>query len=148
MDIETFFAVVIASLLTGMISVAVLKMISRSSKAAEQRKFEQDRIRKKEAPAYSNEILDFVKTFTAQIAALKFRSFIDSRDLSKVTKEQTKKLVDEVARTVKDHLETSKIEQDSLIFSMTFLDKYIVDLSVTAVKDLLRRAVAESNIDE
>ena len=100
------------------------------------------------SPEYSEKVLDFIRNFAAQVAIMHFRQFLDSRATDKVTREQTKNLARDVATTVRSYIDNDKIDHRKLMFTIAYLDEFIVQVSVNAVKDLLKKAVDEALIEE
>ena len=82
------------------------------------------------------------------MAMMHFRQFLDSRATDKVTREQTKNLARDVATTVRGYIDNDKIDHRKLMFTMAYLDEFIVQVSINAVKDLLKKAVDEALIEE
>ena len=86
---------------------------------------------------YSKNILEFTKTLASSIALLKFKTFEDNHNMNKITKENFKKLTNEVAVDVHNAIDKSKIDFNMTIFTEEFYDLYIVEMSIYAVKSLL-----------
>lgn len=95
---------------------------------------------------YSKTLLEYIKTFTAQVAAINFRNFLDTHELEKVTKTTVSKLVEDTARLVNDSINEHNIIFQDALFTRDFYDKYIIDISMISIKDLLEKAV--NNINE
>ena len=91
----------------------------------------------KRTTEYSDKMLEFVKMFIGQIAVLKFRTFVDSHNLGKITKANIQKLVAEVADTVHKSINIDKIDFEDTLFTKDFYEKYIIETSVIMIKELL-----------
>lgn len=91
----------------------------------------------------SKQLLEFIRMMVGQVAVLKFRTFMDTRDIEKSTKSNIESLVKEVATTVNASLNMSNISIENTIYSKEFFEQYIVETSVIIVKDLLDRSLNE-----
>lgn len=89
----------------------------------------------------SKQLLEFIRMMVGQVAVLKFRTFIDTRDIEKSTKSNIEGLVKEVATTVNASLNMSNISIENTIYSKEFFEQYIVETSVIIVKDLLDKSL-------
>lgn len=95
---------------------------------------------------YSNGLLDFVKTVVAQTTVLKFRSFIDNRDVSKITLTQLKKFVQEIVPLIHDSLVIGNMDLNGVMFTERFLNIYIIETSMIMAKELLDKAINEEDM--
>lgn len=95
----------------------------------------------------SKQLLEFIRMMVGQVAVIKFRTFIDSRDVEKSTKTNIGNLVKEIATTVNSSLNMSNISIENTIYSKEFFEQYIVESSVIIVKDLLEKSLNEHNED-
>lgn len=91
----------------------------------------------------SQNILNYIRTFTAQVAIIKFNEFVDSRNLDKVTKQNTETLISDISKTVHASLRTDLINFDGVLFTKEFMEMYIVQTAVNLVKKLLDNKVDE-----
>lgn len=89
----------------------------------------------------SKQLLEFIRMMVGQVAVLKFRTFMDTRDIEKSTKSNIEGLVKEVATTVNASLNMSNISIENTIYSKEFFEQYIVETSVIIVKDLLDKSL-------
>lgn len=89
---------------------------------------------------YSNKVLELVRSIVGQIAVLKFRTFQDSHDMSKITTTNTKALVDDVARMAKRSLNMNNIFLDDTFFTKEFIENYIVETSIILIKQMIEKA--------
>ena len=88
-------------------------------------------------------MLDFVKMLTSQIAVLRFRTFVDTHELDKITKANVQKLVTDVAETVHNSINIDNIDFEDMLFNKEFFEKYIIETSLITIKSLLDKAVNE-----
>lgn len=95
----------------------------------------------------SKQLLEFIRMMVGQVAVIKFRTFIDSRDVEKSTKTNIGNLVKEIATTVNSSLNMSNISIENTIYSKEFFEQYIVESSVIIVKDLLEKSLNDHNED-
>lgn len=91
--------------------------------------------------SYTNEFIQFIKNYTAQIAVIKFRTFIDTHDIEKSTNQQYQKVIKEIAGEVKVSLKYLDI--GLIILTETAIDKLIVDYSIMYIKDLINKNFGE-----
>lgn len=89
---------------------------------------------------YSDKYLEFVKKIIGQITIMKFRTFTDGHQLSKVTSKNIENLIGEIAIDVKKSLESENIELNKLIFSTEFYDSFIIETIIILVKEMLEKA--------
>ena len=92
---------------------------------------------------YTDELLEFIRKLSIQLSVIKFKEFIDEHEIDKITKSQIQKLVTETASMVNSSFSKDPIDFDNLLVSREFLDEYIVQTSIMAIKDLLERSVTE-----
>lgn len=90
---------------------------------------------------YSTKILDYINAFTVQVATLNFRNFLDTHELEKVTKATLSGLVEETASMVNDSMVKENIMFEDALFTEEFYDKYIINIVMVTIKDLLDKAV-------
>ena len=89
---------------------------------------------------YSNKVLELVRSIVGQIAVLKFRTFQDSHDMSKITTTNTKALVDDVAMMAKRSLNMNNIFLDDTFFTKEFIENYIIETSIILIKQMVEKA--------
>lgn len=97
---------------------------------------------------YSTKSLDFIKMMISQTALVKFRTFIDGNDISKVTRIQIEGIVSDVATTVKSTINMNNIAIENTIYTKEFFDNYIIETSVYIVKQLFENAINELTADK
>lgn len=94
---------------------------------------------------YSKQVLEFIRMMVGQIAVLKFRTFVDTNDLSKVSKSAIEKLVADVAESVNRSMNMVNLSLENTVYSKEFFEQYIVETSVLMIKDLLDKAIGEKD---
>jgi sulfur relay (sulfurtransferase) DsrC/TusE family protein len=94
---------------------------------------------------YSNKLLEFIKMIVGTITVLKFRSFKDSHDMTKITKSNVQDLVKEIAESSYTSIELESIDFECLNFTKEFYEQYIVDTAVIYVKESLIRTYGEAD---
>lgn len=90
---------------------------------------------------HSEKLLNFAKMITTQVAILKFRTFADGHDISKVTIANVRDVADNVAKTVKSSINMDSIDFSDTLFTKEFYESYIIETSIIAVKSLLEKTV-------
>lgn len=95
----------------------------------------------KDLVEYSTKTLEFIKNITNQVAVLKFRTFIDSHDITKITKANIEKLVGDVADTVYKSINSTNIIFDDTLYTKNFYEKYIIEMALISIKNLLDRTI-------
>lgn len=94
---------------------------------------------------YSKQVLEFIRMMVGQIAVLKFRTFVDTNDLSKVSRSAIEKLVADVAESVNRSMNMVNLSLENTVYSKEFFEQYIVETSVLMIKDLLDKAIGEKD---
>lgn len=92
---------------------------------------------------YSERILDFIKEFSIELCVIKFRGFADNHDMEKVTKVHLENLIQECAKEVNNSLVEGAINYDHLLYNKEFIDNYIIQTVMIAMKDLLNKSIEE-----
>lgn len=92
---------------------------------------------------YTNELLKFIRSIIAQIAVVKFRTFTDSKDLTKVTRKNVTDVVADVAIETNLYISRDELAISSTLLTPDFLNKYIVENSVIIVKDLFKKVIED-----
>lgn len=90
---------------------------------------------------YSEKMLEFAKMLTTQVSILMFKEFIDSHDISKITRINIKELASTVAEYVHASINISNIDFNETLFTKEFYEKYIIDTSFNTIKSLLDRVI-------
>lgn len=90
---------------------------------------------------YSEKMLEFAKMLTTQVSILMFKEFIDSHDISKITRINIKELSSTVAEYVHASINISNIDFNETLFTKEFYEKYIIDTSFNTIKSLLDRVI-------
>lgn len=107
--------------------------ITKSKAEREEIKVELEKVK------YSNELLEFIKGYIAQIVVIKFREFTDTYDIKNSTSQQYKTLIFNIATEIKE----SSNFYHKTIFPDKTIDKFIVDTVIMYVKDLLDKNVED-----
>ena len=94
----------------------------------------------KEQVEYSNAVLDYVRDFTMQITALKFRDFIDSHKVEKLNLGIFKNFAAETASSMTTFIDREKIDFNNTIFTPAFLQDYIIWLTFNTIKSLIEKS--------
>lgn len=94
---------------------------------------------------YSKNVLEYIKTFVSQIALIKFKEYISNNDTEKMTLASVEKLVKSVATTVKNAFVSTHIFVDDLLFTREFIDKYIIDVSMYMIRDMVDKFNQDQN---
>lgn len=115
--------------------------IDRKTSMIDQKEYIQKLKTEKEILSYTNEFIQFLKEYVAQVSVIKFRTFIDTHDIDKSTNQQYQRIVKETAEEVK--LNLTKIDLSILLISEKAIDKMIVDYSVIYIKDLIDKNFGE-----
>lgn len=88
---------------------------------------------------YTNTVLEQVKKFVATNVICKFKTFVSGHDMSKITKANIEKLIEEVATTSNNSLNMDNIKFEDMIINKEYFEKYIVECSVQLVRDILEK---------
>lgn len=100
-----------------------------------------------ESPEYSHEVLEYLRSFTVEVSAITFRNFIDNHEIEKITKATMTKLVEDTAKIVNESINVGNIRFNDTLFTRKFYDKYIIDISMISIKELLEKAVNKTEED-
>jgi hypothetical protein len=91
---------------------------------------------------YSTQLLDYTKKFIADYVVLRFSSFKDAHDLAKLTEQQTKNLINDIANDIHKYLDViTDTNSDKITFSEEYYDVFIVNTIIIMVKDLTNKAI-------
>jgi len=93
-------------------------------------------IKHNESLKYSMEVLKQTKEFISQYVVCEFSTFIDNRDISKVTLSNIRSLAEELAVYIHISLNTNAIDWENVIFSSTYYDKFIINTTIMFIKKL------------
>ena len=90
---------------------------------------------------YSQGLLDFTHRFILQMAAREIITFRDTHDLSKISKNSVEALAKDVSQKV-----FNSINEDNILFDVALFDKdayyqYIVDVTISTIKDLFSKVI-------
>lgn len=90
---------------------------------------------------YSNNLLKDIRELIASISKENFKAFIDKYEVSKITKENVKKLIDITCNDVKNAIDYTKIDYDHMIYSQKFLSDYIVNTTIYVLKEMVEETI-------
>lgn len=90
---------------------------------------------------YSNNLLKDIRELIASISKENFKAFIDKYEVSKITKENVKKLIDITCNDVKNAIDYTKIDYDHIIYSQKFLSDYIVNTTIYVLKEMVEETI-------
>jgi hypothetical protein len=145
--LDVIFVVVSIGLIGSMIWMSVtLYKYYKTKKESLEKEIEYRRLEtenKNKTVEYSNKVLELIRSIVGQIAVLKFRTFQDTHEMDKVTKENAKGLVDDVAKMAKNSLNMNNIFLDDTFFTQEFVEQYIVETSVILIKQMMDKSVNE-----
>lgn len=104
-----------------------------------------DNENKNKTVEYSNNILELIRSIVGQIAVIKFRTFRDSHDMTKITESNVKALTREVAEMANRSLNMNNIFFKDTFFTEEFYKKYIIETSIILVKQMVEKKIEEIN---
>ena len=143
--------IIFSTILIGVLVILIIKLIGylQIKKKFINNEIECNKLveeNKNKTVEYSNNILEFIQSIITHIAMIKFKNFIDGNDISKITREKTKQLIQDVAI-----MTNSSINWENIIIIDTFLTKdfyetYIVEMSAMTIKQMLNTSL-ENNIE-
>ena len=90
---------------------------------------------------YSDSLLKSIRELIASISKLKFKEFTDRYELSKITKEQVKQMVEDTAMDVKKSIDMQSIDYHHIIYSEDFLNEYIIETTIYVLKQFVEETV-------
>ena len=88
---------------------------------------------------YSDKLLDYVREINIQIAAFHFNKFIYGRDLSTVTKESLKKVIDKVATDTFEYVDNNNIDFRFSLITEKMYREYIIETSIYVINDMFNK---------
>jgi len=92
------------------------------------------------------ELLNFLKKLTAEITVIKFREYQDQIQLDKTTRIKMSDLAKAIANEVKKALVEEKIDLSSYALTEEYLHWYLVQNAVMMVKNILEKAIDDSDL--
>lgn len=123
------------------ISLVVLYKLDKQHKQTSREIIMLQKDNKEKILEYSQKSLEFIKLMISQIALLKLKAFIDQHDISKVSRSQIEKVVEDVALTVRNNINMQNFQIENTIYTEEYFDQYIIQTSVFIVKKLFDEAV-------
>jgi hypothetical protein len=85
----------------------------------------------------SDKLLSFIEKTCAKVSLIKFQEFKDARDMTKLTKANVESLVSETALEVHSYVPIKAEDIDGSLYTLEFIDKYIIDTCIMNIKSLL-----------
>ena len=98
-----------------------------------------EKIQKDQSIEYSRNLMKYLREFIGQITVIKFKTFIDSHNMDKITEINIKKLIDDIATTTNNSINRSNILFDNTIITKEFYESYIVETAIILVKEMLEK---------
>lgn len=98
-----------------------------------------EKIQKDQSIEYSRNLMKYLREFIGQITVIKFKTFIDSHNMDKITEINIKKLIDDIATTTNNSINRSNILFDNTIITKEFYESYIVETAIMLVKEMLEK---------
>lgn len=92
---------------------------------------------------YSNKVLELIRSIVGQIAVLKFRTFKDNHDMTKITIANVETLVSDVAKMANNSLNMNNIFLDDTFFTKQFVEQYIVETAIIFIKEMIDKSIGE-----
>lgn len=136
--------------LSSICVVFIIKCINRRCNAYNEKaklfKVQQDQLQyivKKQQLEYSDQFMAFLKNVIGQIVVIRFRTFKDSRDLEKLTEQQIKNLIVDIAEETNEYLRQSFdfTDKSVMLFNEKFYNVMIVNTIIIMVKELTGKSV-------
>lgn len=90
---------------------------------------------------YTEAVLKFIKTFVMHISIIHYNVFIDSHDPDKINRTQIQHLVEDTAKDINGYIKSDIIEYDKLLVTKNFIDEYVIQTTIIAIKDLLNKTI-------
>jgi hypothetical protein len=98
---------------------------------------------------YSNKVLELLRSIVGQIAVLKFRSFEDSHDMTKITLANVQSLVSDISTMANNSLNMNNIFLDDTFFTRKFVEQYIVETAMILTKEMVDKSImSNSNLND
>lgn len=98
-----------------------------------------ERTQKDQSIEYSRNLMKYLREFIGQIAVIKFKAFIDSHKMDKITEINIKKLIDDIATTTNKSINRSNILFDNTIITEEFYESYVIETTIILVKEMLEK---------
>ena len=90
---------------------------------------------------YSDKIIGFIREYSVQVALLKYREFIDSHEINKITRTQLQNLVTTTAKFIDESLLKEHINFDRILYTKEFVDAYMIHTVIFTQKELFDKSV-------
>jgi len=98
-----------------------------------------ERTQKDQSIEYSRNLMKYLREFIGQITVIKFKAFIDSHKMDKITEINIKKLIDDIATTTNKSINRSNILFDNTIITEEFYESYVIETTIILVKEMLEK---------
>lgn len=95
---------------------------------------------------YTESLIDYIRNMVSATAVIKFKEFQDAHDMKKISRERYTSVIRDVAESVKDGMKYDNIAFNNLLVTEQWLDKFIIDTTVHAVKSLLEDYTSNEGI--
>lgn len=92
---------------------------------------------------YSDHVLKHVRELVSTMSNIRFKTFLDKYETSKITQEHVKKLIEDIAVSVNESIDYSNINFNNTIFTKEYLNKYIIEITMYLVKDLVNESILD-----
>lgn len=90
---------------------------------------------------YTEAVLKFVKTLVMHMSIIHYNVFIDSHDPDKINRTQIQHLVEDTAKDINGYIKSDIIKYDKLLVTKNFIDEYVIQTTIIAIKDLLNKTI-------
>lgn len=98
-----------------------------------------EKTQKDQSIEYSRNLMKYLREFIGQITVIKFKAFIDSHKMDKITEINIKKLIDDIATTTNKSINRSNILFDNTIITEEFYESYVIETTIILVKEMLEK---------
>ena len=85
--------------------------------------------------------MSLAREITIQVCVLQFNAFKDSHEIDKINRSHIQKLVTTIAKEVNDLVVLDNLDYDNLLYKKEFVERYIINISINTIKDLLDKAI-------
>lgn len=98
--------------------------------------------------AYTRDILNFVREFTADNSVLKYESYVSNIHMEKLNKRNLENFISETATDIRDSLSEHSIMYDMLLVTRDYIDSLIIDTCIYNIRLLFEKTVDENADDD
>lgn len=91
----------------------------------------------------SEDLLPYLQNVTMQITIIKFREYIDSHDMSMITRENIKRLASDICVEVNNVIRKDKLEEmaNDTLLTNEFYNIFIIHTCINSVKRLVEQEI-------